>query len=68
MQLAVNRARVPEGHVNSVVRQFSTQHRTAASVRAADPPGNAVFTMLATLISGRLTEVEQTENNLPLSR
>src|SRR3974377_1228421 len=28
---------------------------------------NAVFTMLATLIYGRLTEMEQTKNNLSLS-
>jgi hypothetical protein len=32
------------------------------------PAGNAVFTMLATLSCGRLTESEQTKNNLSLSR
>ena len=35
---------------------------------AADPRRNAVFTMLAALICGRLTEMEQTKNNLSLSR
>src|SRR5262245_4929467 len=41
MQLAVNRVRVPEGHVNSVVRQFSTQQRAAACVRTGVAPSQA---------------------------
>jgi len=61
-----NKADIPHRVSNVRFRRKADIGRTL--LPATDPRLNAAFTMLAILIYGRLTEMEQTKNYLSLSR